>query len=139
MDSLFYHTIVQEFEYRTSTSSGPGGQHVNRSQTRVEIIFNLSASTVLNDYQKSRLREKLHHKLSQQDELILAVQDSRSQFQNKEVGIQRMLKLIIDALKERKKRIPTRPSRAAINRRLENKRRVAEKKGLRARPSIDHS
>lgn len=131
LNTINYHNIIQEFTFRTSTSSGPGGQHVNRSQTRVEVVFNISESKVLTTEQKLQLKSRLTSKLSQKDELIIAVQDSRSQSKNKELAVERMYKLIIGVLKERKKRVPTKPSKAAIEKRLENKRRISEKKQLR--------
>jgi ribosome-associated protein len=120
---------LAEIELRTGTSSGPGGQHANRSQTRVEAVFRVSESAALTDAQKQRVNDKL-------GTVVTAVsQDARSQLRNREVALQRLATKLAEALREPKQRTPTRPSHAAKERRLAAKRQRGELKAARRRPA----
>jgi ribosome-associated protein len=117
-----------EIELRFSRSSGPGGQHAQKTETRVEAVFDVEASTILTAAQKRRL-------VRQAGPVIRAVaQEERSQWRNREVALERLGEAIAAGLKVRRKRRPTRPSPEARRRRLAAKRRRGETKRLRDPP-----
>ncbi|MCF8360620.1 MAG: aminoacyl-tRNA hydrolase [Prolixibacteraceae bacterium] len=122
-----------ELTFSASRSSGPGGQNVNKVNTRVELRFNIEASGLLNDDEKERVKAKLKNKINTQGELVVTAQRSRSQLQNKEGAVEKFFAMLEKALKPRKKRKPTKPSRASIEKRLTEKRIQSEKKGLRGK------
>jgi ribosome-associated protein len=122
-----------EIELRTSRSSGPGGQHANVTASRVEAVFDVEASSALSEAQRSRLLERLGPRVS------AVAQDARGQARNRELALQRLTAKLADGLREPKKRRPTRPSRAAKDRRLDQKRRAAQRKQTRRRPEIEDS
>ena len=114
-----------EIELRTSRSSGPGGQHAQKSETRVEAVFDVEASSALSDAQKRRV-------LSRAGAVLRAVaQDERSQARNKELAVERLIAQLQAALKVERKRVPTRPTESSKQRRLDEKKRRGEVKRLR--------
>jgi ribosome-associated protein len=116
---------LSEIDLRFSRSSGPGGQHANRSETRVEAIFEVESSSALTEAQKRRV-------LGRAGPTIRAVaQDERSQWRNRELAVERVAAQLRDALRVERARVPTKPSRAAKERRLDDKRRRSETKRLR--------
>ena len=122
---------LSEIELRTSRSSGPGGQHANVTASRVEAIFAVEESASLSDSQRARLLERL-------GPLVTAVaQDARGQARNRELALERLAAKIAAGLRVRRKRRPTKPSRAARKRRLEQKRRQSERKRARRPPPSD--
>jgi len=123
-----------EFRFQTSRSSGPGGQHVNKTESRVELFFNIEASTLLSEEEKERLQRKLKKRINADGELIITSESTRSQTRNKEDCIKKFYELIEKALAVEKKRVATRPSLAARKKRLETKRLQSEKKQLRKKP-----
>ncbi len=124
----------QEFEFQATPSGGPGGQHVNKVSTSVELRFNVQASQLLNEEEKKLVLKKLKNKINKEGELIVVSRSSRSQAQNKEKAIVKFYKLLASALKKPKKRVPTRPTKASKERRLEKKKKQAEKKAKRKPP-----
>ena len=126
--------LSSEIEFGTSRSSGKGGQHVNTTETRVEIHFNIASSQLLTDDQKDILLQKLGHRLSSEGKLRMYSQKSRSQAANKEDVTKRFYALIAKSLRPSKKRIPTRPGKAQKESRLEEKKAVSQKKELRKPP-----
>ncbi len=119
---------LAEIELRFSRSSGPGGQHANTAETRVEALFDVEASAALTDVQKRRV-------LAKAGPILRAVaQDERSQWRNRELAVERVADQLRTALKVERKRVPTKPSRAAKERRLDAKRRRGETKKLRRPP-----
>jgi ribosome-associated protein len=122
-----------ELTFSASRSSGPGGQNVNKVNTRVELRFNIEASGLLNDDEKERVKAKLKNKINAQGELVVTAQRSRSQLQNKGAAVEKFYTMLEKALKPRKKRKPTKPSRASIEKRLTEKRIQSEKKSLRGK------
>jgi ribosome-associated protein len=119
---------LSEIELRFSRSSGPGGQHAQTSETRVEARFEVEASSVLSDAQKRRV-------VSRAGAVLRAVaQDERSQARNRELALERLAAALREALRVRRPRVPTRPSRESRERRLEAKRRRASTKQLRRPP-----
>jgi ribosome-associated protein len=117
-----------EIELRTSRSSGPGGQHAQKSETRVEAVFDVEASTALSEAQKRRV-------LTKAGPVLRAVaQDERSQLRNKELATERLVEALRAALRVERRRVPTKPSRAARERRLDEKKRRGAVKRLRRPP-----
>ena len=117
-----------EIELRFSRSSGPGGQHAQKTETRVEAIFDVERSVALTDAQKRRV-------IAKAGPVIRGVaQDERSQWRNRELASERVVEALREALKVERKRRPTKPSAAAKKRRLEQKRRRSETKRLRRPP-----
>ena len=114
-----------EVELRFSRSSGPGGQHAQKSDTRVEAVFDVEASAALSEAQKRRVVAKAGPVLR------AVAQDERSQWRNRELALQRLAEALRAALKVERTRRPTKPSKAAVERRLEQKRRRGEIKQLR--------
>ncbi|UCF68277.1 MAG: aminoacyl-tRNA hydrolase [Acidobacteriota bacterium] len=114
---------ADEIEFRFSRSSGPGGQHVNRSATRVELLFDVARSRSLTEAQRERLLAKLRSHLDQDGVMHVVSQRTRSQWRNREDAILRFRSLVERALKRRRARRPTRPTKASVERRLEEKRR----------------
>jgi ribosome-associated protein len=120
---------LSEIELRFSRSSGPGGQHAQKSETRVEAVFDVDASTALSPTQKARVARKA-------GSILRAVaQDERSQARNRELAVERVAEQLRDALKVERKRVPTKPTAQSKQRRLEAKRRRAELKRLRRPPA----
>ncbi len=131
MDLIITSRLVipsRELKWRFSRSSGPGGQKVNKTNTRVEIIFNIEESKVLNDYQKKVLTKKLKTKLVN-NSICLTVQEERNQLLNRQIAIKRISSVIRNSLKNSSKiRKATKPSKASQNRRLDSKKKRGELK-----------
>jgi ribosome-associated protein len=118
-----------ELALRFSRSSGPGGQHAQRNETRVEVIFDVEASAALTPVQKRRV-------VARAGPVLRAVaQDERSQTRNRELATERLVQALREALRVPRRRVPTKPSAAARERRLEDKRRRGQVKRLRRPPS----
>jgi len=134
MDLKITKTLVipsNEIKWRFSRSSGPGGQNVNKIESRVEIIFNLEDSKVLNDYQKEILKRKLKNKLVN-NSLRLAVQEHRNQLLNRQLALMKLSSIIKNALnKPLKLRKYTQPTKASQKKRVEFKKKRGELKKSR--------
>ncbi len=124
----------KEFVFATSRSGGPGGQHVNKVNTKVELRFSVPKSLLLSENEKQILFKKLAAKLSLEGELIITSQVERSQLGNKEKCIEKFYEILNKALKPDKKRIASRPTKASKERRLEKKKITSLKKGRRKSP-----
>ena len=120
---------VSEIAIRVSRSSGPGGQHAQKSSTRVEASLDVEASSALTDAQKRRVVARAG------DMLRAVAQDERSQARNRELAVERLVEKLREALAVPRRRVPTRAGRAARERRLEEKRRRARTKTLRKPPA----
>ena len=129
--------LLEELQFKTSRSSGPGGQHANKTESRVTVIFNLMASQAVTQAEKELLLAKLSSQLNQNGELQLSCEESRSQHKNKEIVTQRLLELLTKNLIVPKKRIKRKPSKIARLKRLEKKKRQAQKKLNRKKPRLD--
>jgi ribosome-associated protein len=129
---------LAELHYRASRSGGPGGQHVNTSSTRIELVWDLMASPSLGDELRARLGAKLAHRLDSRGQLRLVSSTSRSQLRNREEVTERFRALIAAALVEPKRRKPTKPGRAARAARLAAKRRRSALKRERRTGDGDH-
>jgi len=119
---------LEEVELRASRSSGPGGQHANVTSSRIEAVFEVGSSRTLSEEQKERLRERVG------DRVTAVSQDARSQARNRELALERLAEKLAAGLKRPKQRRPTRPGRAAKQRRLDSKRQRSERKQQRRRP-----
>ncbi len=117
-----------EIDYRFSRSSGPGGQHAQKSDTRVEASFDVEASTTLSEAQKRRVVGKAGPVLR------AIAQDERSQWRNRELATERLVEALREALRVPRRRRPTKPTKASRERRLEQKRRRSDTKRLRRPP-----
>ncbi len=117
-----------EIEYRFSRSSGPGGQHAQKTESRVEAVFDVQASSALTERQKQRVTAKAGPFLR------AVAQDSRSQWRNRELATERLVEELRSALRVPRRRRPTKPTEAARERRLQEKRRRSEIKRLRRPP-----
>ena len=133
-DSLVVNDEVSiplgEIELRASRSSGPGGQHANVTESRIEASFDVSASEALTDAQRQRLTTALG------DRVTAVAQEARGQHRNRERALERLRQKLAAALVVPKRRRPTRPGRAARERRLEQKRRRSQRKRERKPPSL---
>ncbi len=118
----------REIRLRTSRSSGPGGQHANVTASRVEAVFEIDSTSALTDEQKRRLRARFGPRVT------AVAQDARSQARNRELAVRRLQDRVAAALKPRKRRRPTKATRASRERRLDSKRRRSEVKRARRAP-----
>lgn len=123
--------LAGELAFSTSTSSGPGGQNVNKVETKVILRFDVANSSLLNEQEKEVLLKKLESKLTKEGVLILSAQEKRSQLQNKETVIMKLEKLLEKALMRKKPRKSTKPSKAAVQKRISSKKQLSEKKKWR--------
>lgn len=128
--------LSSEFLFRTSRSSGPGGQHVNKVDSRVELRFNIENSQLLTDQQKEILQQKLGNKLTTEGDLIVVSQKERSQLRNKEITIEKLYALFAKALQPVKRRKATRPTRTSVEKRITSKKQTGEKKKWRGKIDI---
>jgi ribosome-associated protein len=129
--------IIKELNFKAIRSSGAGGQHVNKTSSKIELTFDLESSTSLSDGEKILLKTKLSSKLTKENVLILFCDESRSQHRNKNIAIKRFLELLKTNLIRSKRRKATKPSKRSIKRKAENKKRVSVKKALRKKPKFD--
>ncbi|MBL4663346.1 MAG: aminoacyl-tRNA hydrolase [Flavobacteriaceae bacterium] len=129
--------ILRELQFKAVRSSGPGGQHVNKTASKVEVSFNVFTSEGLSASEKERLTTKLANKLTSEGILSIQSSESRSQHRNKKMGIDRLIALIKENLKVEKPRRKTKPSRGVIEKRLQSKKRIALKKSNRKPPLME--
>ena len=129
--------IINELSFKAIRSSGAGGQHVNKTSSKIELTFDLEDSNALSKKEKERLKEKLSSKLTNENVLILFCEETRSQHRNKEIAIKRFLEIIKKGLTKPKIRKETKPSKASIQKRLEKKQNNSIKKALRKKPNLD--
>jgi len=128
--------LIKELKFKAVKSSGAGGQHVNKVSTKVELVFDLQNSSEFTKEEKELLLQKLKNKLTKENSLLLSCDESRSQHKNKELVIQRFLKLIENSLKVPKKRKATKPSKSSIEKRIDKKKKQAYKKAFRRKPEL---
>lgn len=128
---------ARELRVRATRARGPGGQHVNTSATRIELVWKLSTSTAVTDTQRTRISRKLARRLDADGNVRIVVLDTRSQRQNRVLAGERLASLVSRALAVQKVRRKTYPSAAAVERRLAEKRRRAERKTKRQAPARD--
>jgi ribosome-associated protein len=131
------HIPLAELSFRFSRSSGPGGQHAQKSSTRVELLFDVASSPSLTDAQRAKVQDRLAGHIDSGGTLHLTSQSERSQLRNREEVIARFQMLMRQALRRRKRRRPTHPTAASRERRLHAKRRRSEIKKGRAEVQPD--
>ena len=117
-----------ELSYKTSRSSRSGGQNVNKVETSVTVIWKVEDSTVFTESEKERILLKLKNKINAEGILQTTVSESRTQLQNKKIAIEKIQELVNKSLIVPKKRIATKPSRVKVEKRLESKKKLSEKK-----------
>jgi ribosome-associated protein len=129
------HTSVTvplgELRFRTSRSGGPGGQNVNKLETRVELLFDVIRSTSLSHDQKKTIVSALASRIDAEGILHISSQKSRSQWENKQIVIEKLASLLSSALRVRKKRVKTAPTRGSKERRVQSKKKHSQKKKMR--------
>jgi ribosome-associated protein len=130
-EELKYRNFESEFVFSTSRSGGPGGQNVNKVNTKVELRINLLTTSLLSESEKELVFKKLKNKINSENELILVSQSERSQLMNKKVVTERFYDLVSKALTIQKKRRPSRPTFTSKIKRLEGKRNRGVVKKLR--------
>ncbi len=126
-----------ELDVRVSRASGAGGQHVNKTSSRVEIFWNVQASRALSDDQRARLLERFASRLTTEGSIRVVASDMRSQSRNRDLAEERLADMVRRALVIPKKRRPTRPTKASKEARLEGKKRQSHKKRERQKKSFD--
>jgi ribosome-associated protein len=122
---------VSDLHFRTSRSSGPGGQNVNKLETRVELLFDVASSRTFSSEQRERILLNLASRIDGKGVLHISSQQSRSQWENKQKTIEKLVSLLRDALKVRKKRMKTAPTRSSNENRVQRKKKHSQKKKLR--------
>ena len=126
-----------ELVYRASRSGGAGGQHVNTSSTRIELMWDFEQTTVLTDAQKARIRSRLDARIDGEGFLRVVAGNRRSQLQNRTAAEERLVELVGEAMHVPRKRKRTAPSKASKEKRLTGKKLQSEKKGNRRKDSFD--
>jgi ribosome-associated protein len=127
------HLPLSELQFAFARSGGPGGQHVNRAETKVELRWDVAGSPSLSEAQRATLVSTLATSLTDEGVLLLTSDESRSQHRNRELVVERLQALVRDALRPRRTRRPTKPSAGARATRLQRKKQHGEKKARRAR------
>ena len=122
---------MSEIEFRTSRSSGPGGQNVNKLETRVELLYDVERSSSLTDEQRDLLFSRLKSNIDKEGVLRVVSQESRSQWKNKQEAIEKFVRILQLALRRQKKRTKTSPTLVSKEKRIQEKKRTGEKEKMR--------
>jgi ribosome-associated protein len=130
-------TLIKELSFKAIRSSGPGGQHVNKTASKVKVVFKLRSSNALSDNEKDQLRKQLGSKITDEGNITISCGKTRSQHRNKAIVIERLIDLIQKGLKKKKKRKKTKPSKSSIEKRLLSKKKTALKKINRKPPYMN--
>lgn len=128
--------LIKELEFKAIRSSGAGGQHVNKTSSKIELTFDLENSESLSDKEKELLKTKLSSKLTKENLLILFCEETRSQHKNKEIAIKKLITVLKKNLIIPKKRKATKPTKASIKKGIEKNKRTSLKKALRKKPKL---
>ena len=127
--------FIPEFTFKASLSSGKGGQHVNKVSTKIELRWSVADSQLLNEEEKKTVNQKLASRINSEGVLKIVSQAARSQLQNKQITIKKFYSLLEHALIKKKKRKATKPTAAAIEKRMTEKKNISEKKATRKKVS----
>jgi ribosome-associated protein len=127
-----------ELQFEFARSSGPGGQNVNKVETKVRLLFDLGGSRSLNSEQRVRLEEHLSTRITKSGVLYVSSQRHRTREANRRAAIERFVNLLAEALEEAESRVRTKVPKKARKKRLESKRRRSQKKAMRARPDEEY-
>jgi ribosome-associated protein len=131
-----FDILQKELTFKAVRSSGAGGQHVNKTSSKVVLQYDIASSVALDEEERSKLLNKLSARLTNEGVLILDSSESRSQHKNKELVVEKLLEIITQGLKKIKPRIKTKPSKASKLKRLREKKAIAEKKANRQKPGM---
>ena len=126
--------LTRELTFSASRSGGPGGQNVNKVNSKITLMFDVHHSEILTEEEKGIILKRLASQLTKEGVLILTAQEKRSQLENKDTAIQKLDKLLVKAFTKRKVRKPTKPSKNAVQKRITNKKQHAQKKLWRQKP-----
>ncbi|CAA0176023.1 Probable protein chain release factor [Tenacibaculum maritimum] len=129
--------LIRELQFKAVRSSGAGGQHVNKVSSKVVLSFDLHSSLSLSSEEKELISRRLKNRLTKNSCIVLECGETRSQYRNKEIVIQRFIALIKIALTATKRRKATKPTKASVRKRLQKKQTISLKKQLRQKPRID--
>ena len=133
-----YSLLQTEVEFSTARSSGPGGQNVNKVNSKVILKLDINGSKILSEDEKVRILGKLKSYITNEGVLTLQAQEDRSQHQNKDLAIEKLNTLLVKAFTERKKRKATKPSKASVHKRISEKKQRSEKKQWRQSGGRSH-
>ena len=128
--------FYSEFQFQTSRSAGPGGQNVNKLETRVTLRFNVLNSQLLNEDEKDRLSRKWANLLTKEGDVLFNAEKHQSQLKNKELVVKLFLQALKKAFTDPKPRKKTKPSKAAVKKRIDGKKILSEKKSMRRPPEF---
>jgi len=131
-----FDQLIQELNFKAVRSSGAGGQHVNKTSSKIIVFFDIENSMAFSDEEKARVLRRLSARISTSGDLILESQATRSQHRNKEDAISRLVEIIKEALKKPKPRKKTKPTKASKLKRLRAKKIRSDKKNNRQKPSL---
>jgi ribosome-associated protein len=126
-----------EIVFKTARSGGKGGQNVNKVETMVEALWPVAGSKYFSEEEKARITEKLESKINKDGQVAVKCSETRSQLENKEIAVAKMLALVAKSLVVPKKRKATKPSKAAKEKRLDSKKKESEKKEMRRKPGVE--
>lgn len=127
-EKIRFRLLNPEMQFQASRSSGPGGQSINKVNSKVTLIFNVPNSLILDEEEKSRIVDKIGYKLDSEGNIQIQSQEKRSQIQNKEIAIRKFYDLLVMTFHKKKIRKVTKPSKAAVEQRLKEKKALSEKK-----------
>ncbi|MEQ8357961.1 MAG: alternative ribosome rescue aminoacyl-tRNA hydrolase ArfB [Cytophagales bacterium] len=126
--------LLSEIKFSSARSSGPGGQHANKVESRVILSLNISKSRILNENDKKQIRDYLKNRINKEGILSNDCEKTRSQQRNKEIALDKLQKLLLKVFRNKKKRISTKTPKSAVEKRIREKKKRSEKKNYRQKP-----